>query len=62
MKASLDQLIPEFSVRLGGNDYPVEKSGVLSIKVPDPEEVERVIVVVIASLDGATGFDTEAAR
>jgi phosphomannomutase len=95
MKEQLDQLIPEFSVRLGGttsidvtkpgidkaygihklhqilgiaidkmyfvgdalfpsgNDCPVEKAGVLSIQVRDPEETKRVIESVIMSLHGA---------
>jgi phosphomannomutase len=94
MKSLLDQLIPEFSVRLGGatsidvtkpgidkaygigklrdilgieidemifigdalfpggNDYPAEKAGVLSIKVRDPNESKRVIEAIVACLDG----------
>lgn len=95
MKALLDQLIPEFSVRLGGatsvditkhgidkaygigklrenlgieidemifvgdalfpggNDYPAQEAGVLSIKVRDPNESKRVIEAIVACLDGA---------
>jgi len=92
MKAILDTLIPEFSVRLGGatsidvtkpgidkaygirklrdilgiaieemifvgdalfpggNDYPAEKAGVVSIRVKDPEETKRIIETIIACL------------
>ncbi len=99
MKALLDKIIPEFSVRLGGttsvditkpgidkaygirklrdnlgiaieemifigdalfpggNDYPVEEAGVLSIKVRDPNESKRVIEAIVACLDGIN--DTE---
>ena len=94
MKASLDQLIPEFSVRLGGttsidvtkpgidkaygirklrdilgigihemifvgdalfpggNDYPAEQAGALSIEVRDPDESKRVIEAITACLTG----------
>ncbi len=90
MKAILDTLIPEFSVRLGGstsidvtkpgidkaygirklrdilgiaieemifvgdalfpggNDYPAEQAGALSIRVRDPHETKRVIETIIA--------------
>ena len=101
IKALLDELIPEFSVRLGGttsvdvtkpgidkaygirklrdtlgiaipemifigdalfpggNDYPAEEAGVLSIQVRDPNESKRVIEAIIACLDGVphTGSD-----
>jgi len=92
MKAILDTLIPEFSVRLGGatsidvtepgidkaygikklrdvlgiaiekmifigdalfpggNDYPAEQAGVVSIRVRDPKETKRVIEAIIAGL------------
>ena len=92
MKAHLDKLIPEFSVRLGGttsvdvtkpgidkaygigklrdtlgiaidemifvgdalfpggNDYPAEQAGVVSIRVRDPNESKRVIEAIIACL------------
>jgi hypothetical protein len=92
MKAILDQLIPEFSVRLGGatsvdvtkhgidkaygirklrdvlgiaisemifvgdalfpggNDYPAEQAGALSIQVKNPHETKRVIETIIACL------------
>lgn len=92
MKAILDTLIPEFSVRLGGatsidvtepgidkaygikklrdvlgiaieemifigdalfpggNDYPAEQAGVVSIRVRDPKETKCVIEAIIACL------------
>ncbi len=92
MKAVLDTLIPDFSVRLGGttsidvtargvdkaygigklrsileisldemifigdalfpggNDYPAEQAGVVSIRVRDPNETKRVIETIIACL------------
>ena len=92
MKAILDTLIPEFSVRLGGatsidvtrpgidkaygirklrdilgigikemifigdalfpggNDYPAEQAGVVSIRVKDPNETKRVIETIIDCL------------
>ena len=95
MKESLDQLIPEFSVRLGGttsidvtkpgidkaygirklrdilgigihemifvgdalfpggNDYPAEQAGALSIQVKNPHESKRVIEAIIACLTDA---------
>ena len=95
MKAFLDKLIPEFSVRLGGatsvdvtkpgidkaygirklretlgiaiqemiyigdalfpggNDYPAEEAGAVSIPVRDPHETKRVIEAIVACLDGA---------
>jgi phosphomannomutase len=94
IKAILDDLIPEFSVRLGGttsidvtkpgidkaygirklrdtldiaiqdmifigdalfpggNDYPAEEAGALSIQVKDPHETKRVIEAIVACLDG----------
>ncbi|HVA01965.1 MAG TPA: HAD hydrolase family protein, partial [Terriglobia bacterium] len=94
IKAILDTLIPEFSVRLGGstsvdvtkpgidkayglrklrdilaislkemifigdalfvggNDYPAEEAGVVSIPVRDPHETKRVTEAIIACLDG----------
>jgi hypothetical protein len=94
IKAILDTLIPEFSVRLGGatsidvtkpgidkaygigklrdllgisltemiyigdalfpggNDYPVEEAGVVSILVRGPDETKRVAEAIIACLDG----------
>ena len=93
MKAVLDPLIPNFSVRLGGstsidvtkpgvdkayginklrdilditiedmlfagdalfpggNDYPAEQAGVVSIRVKDPHETKRVIETIIACSD-----------
>ncbi|MEO8352086.1 MAG: HAD-IIB family hydrolase [Chthoniobacteraceae bacterium] len=95
MKESIDQLIPEFSVRLGGttsidvtkpgidkaygirklrdtlgigidemifvgdalfpggNDYPAEQAGALSIQVKNPHESKRVIEAIIACLTDA---------
>ena len=92
VKAILDTLIPEFSVRLGGstsidvtkpgidkaygirklrdilgipiqemifvgdalfpggNDYPAEQAGAVSIRVRDPHETKRVIEAIIACL------------
>ena len=92
MKAILDTLIPEFSVRLGGatsidvtkhgidkaygirklrdilgiaihemifigdalfpggNDYPAEQAGAVSIRVRDPEETKRVIETIVGCL------------
>jgi HAD superfamily hydrolase (TIGR01484 family) len=94
IKALLDKLIPEFSVRLGGttsvdvtkpgidkaygirklrdtlgisiqemifvgdalfpggNDYPAEQAGVVSIRVRDPNESKRVIEAILACLGG----------
>jgi phosphomannomutase len=94
IKAILDRLIPEFSVRLGGatsidvtkpgidkaygirklrdflgislkemvfigdalfvggNDYPVEEAGVVSIPVRGPAETKPVTEAIIACLDG----------
>jgi hypothetical protein len=94
IKALLDKLIPEFSVRLGGttsvdvtkpgidkaygirklrdildiaiqdmifvgdalfpggNDYPAEEAGVVSIRIRGPNETKRVIETIIACLDG----------
>jgi phosphomannomutase len=34
----------------GGNDYPAEKAGVISIPVRGPEETKRVIETIIACL------------
>jgi HAD superfamily hydrolase (TIGR01484 family) len=36
----------------GGNDYPAEKAGVVSIRVKNPTESKRVIETIIACLDG----------
>lgn len=94
IKAILDTLIPEFSVRMGGatsidvtkpgidkaygigklkeilcvslqemifigdalfpggNDYPAEQAGVVSIPVSGPEQTKRVIQAIIACLGG----------
>jgi hypothetical protein len=34
----------------GGNDYPAEEAGVVSIRVRDPNESKRVIETIIACL------------
>ena len=94
IKAILDALIPDFSVRMGGatsiditkpgidkaygvrklrellgislkkmifigdalfaggNDYPAEEAGVVSIPVQGPNETKRVTEAIIACLDG----------
>jgi hypothetical protein len=36
----------------GGNDYPAEEAGVVSIPVRDPQETKRVTETIIACLDG----------
>ena len=36
----------------GGNDYPAEEAGVISIRVKNPTESKRVIETIIACLDG----------
>jgi hydroxymethylpyrimidine pyrophosphatase-like HAD family hydrolase len=35
----------------GGNDYPAEEAGVVSIRVKNPTESKRVIETIIACLD-----------
>jgi HAD superfamily hydrolase (TIGR01484 family) len=99
IKAILDVLIPEFSVRMGGatsidvtkpgidkgygivklrdilgvslremifigdalfpggNDYPAEEAGVVSIPVRGPSETKPVTEAIIACLNGDRGFD-----
>lgn len=37
---------------VGGNDYPVTETGVVTIQVRDPDETKRVIEAIIACLDG----------
>src|ERR1700685_3865572 len=37
---------------VGGNDYPAEQAGVISIPVRGPEDTKRVIETIIACLDG----------
>jgi len=96
IKAILDELLPEFSVRMGGatsidvtkpgidkaygirklrdilgislkemifigdalfvggNDYPAEEAGVVSIPVKGPDETKRVTEAIIACLDPGT--------
>jgi hypothetical protein len=34
----------------GGNDYPAEQAGVVSIRVRDPNESKRVIEAIVACL------------
>ena len=36
----------------GGNDYPAEEAGVLSIQVRDPDETKSAIEAILACLDG----------
>jgi phosphomannomutase len=36
---------------VGGNDYPAEQAGVISIPVRSPSETKRVIEAIIACLD-----------
>ena len=38
----------------GGNDYPAEQTGAVSIRVRDPKETQRVIEAIVACLDGGT--------
>ncbi len=94
IKNLLDQLLPEFAVRLGGttsidvtkpgidkaygigklrdilglavdemiyvgdalfpggNDYPAEEAGALSVQIRDPHEAKRVVETIIACLGG----------
>jgi hypothetical protein len=39
----------------GGNDYPAEEAGALSIQVKNPHETKRVIETMIACLGGDSG-------
>jgi hypothetical protein len=36
----------------GGNDYPAEEAGVVSIQVKNPHESKRVVEAIIACLGG----------
>ncbi len=36
----------------GGNDYPVEEAGVVSIPIRDPRETKRVTETLLACLGG----------
>jgi phosphomannomutase len=36
----------------GGNDYPAEQAGVISIPVRGPEDTKRVVEAIIACLGG----------
>ena len=38
----------------GGNDYPAEEAGVVSIPVKNPDETKRVTETIIACLDPDT--------
>ncbi len=104
IKAILDDLIPEFSVRLGGatsidvtkpgidkaygirklrdilgiaiqdmlfigdalfpggNDYPAEEAGALSIQVKNPHETKRVVEAIIACLGEVKPADMNIGR
>jgi hypothetical protein len=44
----------------GGNDYPVEQAGVISIPVRGPEDTKRVIEAIIACLGGDRQADFKA--
>jgi phosphomannomutase len=37
---------------VGGNDYPAEEAGVISIPIRDPRETKRVTETILACLDG----------
>jgi phosphomannomutase len=37
---------------VGGNDYPAEEAGVVSIPIRDPRETKRVTETILACLDG----------
>jgi hypothetical protein len=39
---------------VGGNDYPAEQAGVVSIPVKNPDETKRVTEAIIACLDPGT--------
>jgi len=41
----------------GGNDYPAEEAGTVSIQVKDPHETKRVIEAITACLDGVRDTD-----
>jgi len=41
---------------VGGNDYPAEEAGVVSIPVRGPDETKRVTEAIIACLDGDRGI------
>jgi hypothetical protein len=43
----------------GGNDYPAEEAGVVSIRVKNPTESKRVIETIVACFDG--GYETQPA-
>jgi HAD superfamily hydrolase (TIGR01484 family) len=44
----------------GGNDYPAEQVGVISISVRGPEDTKRVIEAIIACFDGEQQADFQA--
>jgi phosphomannomutase len=44
----------------GGNDYPAEQAGVISIPVRDPEDAKHVIEAIIACLGGDQQADFKA--
>jgi phosphomannomutase len=46
----------------GGNDYPAEEAGVVSIRVRDPNETKRVIEAIIACLGSGRRNGSNAGR
>ena len=44
----------------GGNDYPAELAGVISIPVRGPEDTKRVVEAIIACLGGDQQADFRA--
>jgi len=44
--------IIKVAVIFGGNDYPAEEAGVVSIRVKNPSESKRVIEAIVTCLDG----------
>ena len=51
LKIEIDEMIfIGDAIFQGGNDYPAEEAGVVSIKIKDPEESKRVIETIIACL------------
>jgi len=46
----------------GGNDYPAEQAGVVSIRVRDPNETKRVIETIIACLGSIYGSGSSNGR
>jgi hypothetical protein len=46
----------------GGNDYPAEQAGVISIAVRGPNETKLVVEAIVACLSANTGKEDTAAR